>query len=536
MKSLGHSEDAAIQDAQENRLIELALSSRPVSPATIAGQLAGLDPDRPTFECWQALTLLEPLLDPGSVWAVRVKSLRRRSHYATAVASATAVKLSQALTTAGIGHAVFGDLAIATAYGLGPGTRPMNFLSIWTDPAAPRDQLAAALESVPDLRTPRSHGQVLRASVGGLAIGVHRGWQHDLGLQKGPLAKPATTFVESASGTYPVVAPSIEAYVAMMATRRSSASTWLFDLQAISAASRQVWSELPELATAAERSLTLHRAWGEAHARSVAPLPPEMPPDPLRARVTQLLSAPSGAARGRLVPLIGEGAAHPNHGPWPALYDAALGLARLYTGTRITRIDEGGADILAGTEPIILAANHQDHLDYDTILITTPKARRRRLRYVATEQVLATFGSGHGLVGRGRAAILRGVYTHIHRVIPIREHIRGRAAVTSMLDALTAGDTVVIFPEGVRNQSGELARLKRGVAVLARESGVPILPIRIDGTRGNLPIRHGRLVRTKPRLTVRYRLPITAAPGDSDGAVLARIAAALAAPGRETAR
>jgi 1-acyl-sn-glycerol-3-phosphate acyltransferase len=520
--------------APEDRLIDRALTASTTTSACLARDLEGLDPDALGFEGWQALLRLEQLLDPASSWAVRVKGLRRRSHYAATLAAADAARISAALCAGGIDHAVFADLALATGFGLEPGMRAVDSLSIWTDPGVTVEQLLAALATVPDLRPPTVGESLLRTSIGGIAIGIHRGWPASLGKQRGPLARPPVTWVTTQTGAFPVVAPQLEAYRLLLTPRDNAPPSWLLDLQTVAAAAPDVWQKLPDIAAAAERSSTLRRTWDQAASRGVGPVRPILRPDPPRARIAQW-RRPAGP-RGRLDTLTGEVAARPDHGPWPALYDAALAVVRVYVGVRITRIDEGGSTLLMGTEPIIMAANQQDRLDFDTLLVSTPRARRRKLRYVANEKVLAELGTGQGLLARSRAALLRGVYTHVHRVIPVREHIRGRAAVTAMIDALAAGDTVVIFPEGVVNQHEQttLAPLKRGIAVLALETGVPILPVRIDGTRGKFPINRGRLIRTKPQLTVRYRRPVHAHPGESTAQVLARLAAALAPPGRGT--
>ena len=62
------------------------------------------------------------------------------------------------------------------------------------------------------------------------------------------------------------------------------------------------------------------------------------------------------------------------------------------------------------------------------------------------------------------------------------------------------------------------------------EARVPIVPVRIDGTRTKLRTRHGLLVRTRPNVTVRYRQPIHVQAGESEADVLARLSAALAPP------
>lgn len=45
------------------------------------------------------------------------------------------------------------------------------------------------------------------------------------------------------------------------------------------------------------------------------------------------------------------------------------------------------------------------------------------------------------------------------------------------------GASVAIFPEGTRSKSGEIGRFKAGAFNLAREAGVEILPVVIDGSR-----------------------------------------------------
>jgi 1-acyl-sn-glycerol-3-phosphate acyltransferase len=71
---------------------------------------------------------------------------------------------------------------------------------------------------------------------------------------------------------------------------------------------------------------------------------------------------------------------------------------------------------------------------------------------------------------------------------------RGKAdSVRRMLraceQALAEGNSVMIFPEGTRSETGELRPFKTGAFELARSSGCPILPVAIDGTARALPKR-----------------------------------------------
>ncbi|MCC6502831.1 MAG: 1-acyl-sn-glycerol-3-phosphate acyltransferase [Deltaproteobacteria bacterium] len=58
-------------------------------------------------------------------------------------------------------------------------------------------------------------------------------------------------------------------------------------------------------------------------------------------------------------------------------------------------------------------------------------------------------------------------------------------AVKSMEEAsgrMGEGISVVIFPEGTRSETGALLPFKRGAFMLAKKSGVPIVPVAIQGT------------------------------------------------------
>ena len=58
-------------------------------------------------------------------------------------------------------------------------------------------------------------------------------------------------------------------------------------------------------------------------------------------------------------------------------------------------------------------------------------------------------------------------------------------AVKSMEEAserMGEGISVVIFPEGTRSETGALLPFKRGAFMLAKKSGVPIVPVAVQGT------------------------------------------------------
>jgi 1-acyl-sn-glycerol-3-phosphate acyltransferase len=75
-------------------------------------------------------------------------------------------------------------------------------------------------------------------------------------------------------------------------------------------------------------------------------------------------------------------------------------------------------------------------------------------------------------------------------VIPVRREggSAGEAAILAGIRALKASHGVGIYPEGTRSPDGRLYRGKTGVARLALEAQVPVIPVGIHGTPEIMPI------------------------------------------------
>lgn len=73
---------------------------------------------------------------------------------------------------------------------------------------------------------------------------------------------------------------------------------------------------------------------------------------------------------------------------------------------------------------------------------------------------------------------------------------------------LGRGASIAIFPEGTRSKDGAIHRFKAGAFALAREAGVAVLPVVLDGTR--TLVRPNKLFNWRNRITVRVLPPVTA--------------------------
>lgn len=77
------------------------------------------------------------------------------------------------------------------------------------------------------------------------------------------------------------------------------------------------------------------------------------------------------------------------------------------------------------------------------------------------------------------------------------ERLRGEELLREAAGRLRQGSSVMFFPEGTRSAGGALGRFHAGAFLLAARTGVPVVPICIDGTGRMLP-KHARLLRPEP--------------------------------------
>jgi len=81
------------------------------------------------------------------------------------------------------------------------------------------------------------------------------------------------------------------------------------------------------------------------------------------------------------------------------------------------------------------------------------------------------------------------------------------------LGVLQQGHSIILFPEGDRTR-GVMKPFKRGVGLLAVESGVPVLPAYISGAYQSMP--RGRIVPRPYRVHVRFGEPVVVRKNSTD--------------------
>jgi 1-acyl-sn-glycerol-3-phosphate acyltransferase len=91
-------------------------------------------------------------------------------------------------------------------------------------------------------------------------------------------------------------------------------------------------------------------------------------------------------------------------------------------------------------------------------------------------------------------------------VFPIRRGQQDMLAIETAIRVVRDGKVLGMFPEGTRSRNGALIRGKSGVARIAREASVPVVPTVVINAPDVLPNLF-RFVR-RPLVTVRFGEPI----------------------------
>ncbi len=164
----------------------------------------------------------------------------------------------------------------------------------------------------------------------------------------------------------------------------------------------------------------------------------------------------------------------------------------------VYRIEVVGADRMPANGPAVVAPNHESFLDAIILGAAIP----RELRFVAKAELWRSRLLAWMLDGLGAIPIERGRSDYL--------------AAALVLQALKAGEAVVIFPQGAVR--GDRA-WKEGATHTALVTGAPLVPVRLVGTARALS--RGRI--GFPKLRVIVGKPIEVARGSKDPATATKL-------------
>ena len=141
--------------------------------------------------------------------------------------------------------------------------------------------------------------------------------------------------------------------------------------------------------------------------------------------------------------------------------------ANLFLAIPPVRITVEGIDNVDPDQRYVVASNHLSMFDIPLLFRVLPIHGR----FLSKNEVFR-----YPVIGRGMRAI---------GIIEIDRDSSGssRAAINAGVEvAAERGYSLLVFPEGTRSRDGELLPFKRGAFRIAIDTGLPLLPVVIEGT------------------------------------------------------
>ena len=169
------------------------------------------------------------------------------------------------------------------------------------------------------------------------------------------------------------------------------------------------------------------------------------------------------------------------------------------------RLRVSGTELLDASRNYLFMPNHASNVDPPVVV----SALRRDARMMAKASLFRIPIFGRVMAAAG--------------FVPVERDDRQAAiqAVEQAAQRLQAGLDFVVFPEGTRSRDGKLLPLKKGPFFLAQMGGVPVVPVRVQGTREVM--RKGGRVIHPGAVSVQVCAPIEVSASSSEPEVARRV-------------
>jgi long-chain acyl-CoA synthetase len=178
--------------------------------------------------------------------------------------------------------------------------------------------------------------------------------------------------------------------------------------------------------------------------------------------------------------------------------------------------------------PMLIVANHVTAYDAPLVQYALPGRMRRHVAVAMSGEVLEDFRHARDpnrapgtpeFFFFGPAAYF--LVTALFNVFPLPRLRDFQFSFAHAGKAMDRGYNVLVFPEGARSAEGKLARFRPGIGLLAKQSGVPVLPVAMRGL-GELKVQ-GRGWFRSGKIEVRVGEAIHFGPEDTEAAIAARL-------------
>lgn len=180
---------------------------------------------------------------------------------------------------------------------------------------------------------------------------------------------------------------------------------------------------------------------------------------------------------------------------WERLLYRAVRLVIFAFARAFWRVRIVGREHIPPSGAFILAPVHRSNIDFALASLL----HRDRMRYIAKDSLFT-------IAPLARLWDALGAF-------PVNRGAPDRAALRACVEAIEAGEPLVLFPEGTRQSGPVVEACFDGAAFVAGRTGVPIVPVGIGGSEAAMP--KGAKVLRPVKLVVVVGPPLDPpAPGD----------------------
>src|SRR5215831_323328 len=137
--------------------------------------------------------------------------------------------------------------------------------------------------------------------------------------------------------------------------------------------------------------------------------------------------------------------------------------------------------------PALVISNHVSRADIGFILAALPPRLRHRLATAMSGEMLLEMRyppQGWFFLRRWYAKLRYALVTALFNVFSLPQKAAYQESFQYAGRLADYGYNVLIFPEGKRTQTGEMAEFRKGIGLLATRLNLPVIPMRIDGLFG----------------------------------------------------
>jgi long-chain acyl-CoA synthetase len=141
--------------------------------------------------------------------------------------------------------------------------------------------------------------------------------------------------------------------------------------------------------------------------------------------------------------------------------------------------------------PVVLASNHQSHMDVPVIFSVLPGHVRARVApAMAKEFFKAHFFPGdHTWREWFTNSLNYYLAAFFFNAFPLPQREAGARQTLKYIGELTGqGWSILIFPEGLRSPTGQIKPFRGGIGMIGARLDIPILPVRIDDVDKLMPV------------------------------------------------